>query len=127
VVEGLSSLCGGISHCSARLDRLGSLGHPARNYQIDDYLDQLQEFLEQTTCSGPVTTVLLRLLLSRFGSDRRPIIQSLVLTTRWAFPTLAASPAVFFAPVVSIPILDRLLYSTSVATSNGIRSFLKLA
>ncbi len=31
----------------------------------------------------------------------------------------------FFAQLVNLPIVDRLLYSTGIATSNGIRSFLE--
>jgi len=34
----------------------GRSEHPARNYQIDDYLTTITEFLEQT-CSGPVTVI----------------------------------------------------------------------
>jgi len=36
----------------------GRSEHPARNYQIDDYLTTITEFLEQT-CSGPVTVIAL--------------------------------------------------------------------
>jgi len=38
---------------------------------------------------------------------------------------LAKTTRSFFAQLVSTPILDRLLYSTGVATSNGIRTFLE--
>jgi len=49
----------------------GRSEHPARNYQIDDYLTTITEFLEQT-CSGPVTVLLLPDCCFHHSSSDRP-------------------------------------------------------
>jgi len=106
----------------------GRSEHPARNYQIDDYLTTITEFLEQT-CSGPVTVIASSLTAAftiRVAIARPHLFKSLVLTTPAGLSDFGENYSrSFFAQVVSIPILDRLLYSTGVATSNGIRTFLE--
>ena len=106
----------------------GRSEHPARNYQIDDYLTTITEFLEQT-CSGPVTVIassLTAAIIVRVAIARPDLFKSLVLTTPAGLSDFGENYSrSFFAQVVSIPILDRLLYSTGVATSNGIRTFLE--
>lgn len=106
----------------------GRSEHPARNYQIDDYLTTITEFLEQT-CSGPVTVIassLTAAFIIRVAIAHPHLFKSLVLTTPAGLSDFGENYSrSFFAQVVSIPILDRLLYSTGVATSNGIRTFLE--
>jgi haloalkane dehalogenase len=106
----------------------GRSEHPARNYQIDDYLTTITEFLEQT-CSGPVTVIASALTAAftiRVAIARPNLFKSLVLTTPAGLSDFGENYSrSFFAQLVSTPILDRLLYSTGVATSNGIRTFLE--
>ena len=106
----------------------GRSEHPARNYQIDDYLTTITEFLEQT-CTGPVTVIASSLTAAftvRVAIARPDLFKSLVLTTPAGLSDFGENYSrSFFAQLVSTPILDRLLYSAGVATSNGIRSFLE--
>ena len=106
----------------------GRSEHPARNYQIDDYLTTITEFLEQT-CKGPVTVIASSLTAAftiRVAIARPDLFKSLVLTTPAGLSDFGENYSrSFFAQLVSTPILDRLFYSAGVATSNGIRSFLE--
>ena len=106
----------------------GRSEHPARNYQVLDYLTTIKEFLEQT-CSGPVTAIASSLTAAftiRVAIAHPHLFKSLVLTTPAGLSDFGENYSrSFFAQLVSTPILDRLLYSTGVATSNGIRTFLE--
>jgi len=106
----------------------GRSEHPARNYQISDYLTIIKEFLE-LTCIGPVTVIASSLTAAftiRVAIAHPDLFKSLILTTPAGLSDFGENYSrSFFAQLVSTPILDRLLYSTGVATSNGIRSFLE--
>ncbi len=106
----------------------GRSEHPERNYCIEDYLTTITEFLEQT-CSGAVRVIASSLTAAftiRVAIARPELFKSLILTTPAGLSDFGENYSrSFFAQVVSVPILDRLLYSTGVATSNGIRSFLE--
>jgi len=106
----------------------GRSEHPARNYQIEDYLTTITEFLEQT-CNQPVTVIASALTAAftiRVAIARPELFNSLILTTPAGLSDFGENySSSFFAQLISIPIFDRLLYSTGVATSNGIRSFLE--
>ncbi|MBE9189348.1 alpha/beta hydrolase [Gloeocapsopsis crepidinum LEGE 06123] len=106
----------------------GRSEHPARNYTIDDYLTTIAEFLEQI-CDRPVTVIASSLTAAftlRLAIARPELFKSLILTTPAGLSDFGENYSrSFFAQLVSTPILDRLLYSTGIATSNGIRSFLE--
>ncbi len=107
----------------------GRSEHPARNYRIEDYLTTITEFLEQT-CSGGAVRVIASSLTAAFtirvAIARPELFKSLIVTTPAGLSDFGENYSrSFFAQIVSIPILDRLLYSTGVATNNGIRSFLE--
>ena len=89
---------------------------------------RIKEFLEQT-CSGPVTVIASSLTAAftiRVAIAHPHLFKSLVLTTPAGLSDFGENYSrSFFAQLVSTPILDRLLYSTGVATSNGIRTFLE--
>ena len=106
----------------------GRSEHPARNYQISDYLTTIREFIEQT-CSGPVTVIASSLTAAftiRVAIAHPDLFKSLILTTPAGLSDFGENYSrSFFAQLVSTPILDRLLYSAGIATSNGISSFLE--
>ena len=106
----------------------GRSEHPARDYKIEDYLTTITEFLEQT-CNQPVTVIASSLTAAftiRVAIARPELFKSLILTTPAGLSDFGEDYSrSFFAQLVSTPILDRLLYSTGVATSNGIRTFLE--
>lgn len=106
----------------------GRSDHPERNYQLDDYVATIIEFMEQT-CSGP-TTVIASALTDAFtirAAIARPeLFKSLILTTAAGLKEFGENyTQSFSAQIVNIPLLARLLYRTGVSTSFGIRSFLE--
>lgn len=106
----------------------GRSEHPARNYKVEDYITTIVEFLSQT-CSEPVPVVASSLtgaLTIRAAIARPDLFKCLILTTPAGLSDFGENyTRSFFAQVVSIPVVDRLIYSTGVATANGIRSFLE--
>ncbi len=106
----------------------GRSEHPARNYRIDDYLTTIAQFLEQTS-NGKVTVIASSLTAAfaiQVAIARPELFKSLILTAPAGLSDFGEDfSRSFFAQLVSIPILDRFIYSTGVATSNGIRSFLE--
>ncbi|MBD2460367.1 alpha/beta hydrolase [Oscillatoria sp. FACHB-1407] len=106
----------------------GRSDHPARNYQIDDYLTTIREFLE-AICDRPVTVIassLTAALTIRVAIAHPHLFRALIVTTPSGLSDFGNDyTRSFFAQLVSTPILDRLLYQTGIATELGIRSFLE--
>ncbi|HLO47293.1 MAG TPA: alpha/beta hydrolase [Kamptonema sp.] len=106
----------------------GRSEHPARNYKAEDYITTLIEFLEQT-CSSSTTVIASSLTAAftiRAAIARPDLFKSLILTAPAGLSDFGEDYSrSFFAQIVSTPLLDRLLYSTGIATSSGIRSFLE--
>lgn len=106
----------------------GKSEHPARSYQVDDYITTILEFLEQT-CQGPTPVIASSLtagITIRAAIGHPELFQSLILTTPSGLSDFGEDYSrSFFAQLVSTPILDRILYSAGIATSGGIRSFLE--
>lgn len=106
----------------------GESEHIERNYQIEDYLTTIGEFLTQIS-SIPVTVVassLTAAFVIRLAINCPELFKSLILTTPAGLSDFGNDYSrSFFAQLISTPILDRILYSTGLATANGIRSFLE--
>ncbi|GFE71095.1 alpha/beta fold hydrolase [Chroococcus sp. FPU101] len=106
----------------------GRSEHPQRNYQVDDYITTIIEFIEKT-CNEPALVVASSLTAAftiRAAILRPDLFKALILTTPAGLSDFGEDYSrSFFAQLISIPILDQLLYSTGVATSNGVSSFLE--
>ena len=106
----------------------GRSEHPPRNYQVDDYITTLIEFIEKT-CDSPTDAIASSLtgaIAIRAAIARPDLFKSLILTTPSGLSDFGQNYRnSFFAQLVNTPILDRLLYSTGIATDGGIRSFLE--
>ena len=106
----------------------GRSAHPERNYKIEDYVITIQEFLEHT-CDRPVTVIASALTAAftiRAAIARPELFKSLILTTAAGLNEFGRDyQDNFFTKLAGTPIIDRLLYSTGVATSFGIQSFLE--
>ncbi|MGE5656192.1 MAG: alpha/beta fold hydrolase [Actinomycetota bacterium] len=106
----------------------GRSEHPARNYQPDDYITTLIEFIEQT-CSSPTVVIASSLTAAftiRAAVARPELFKSLILTIPSGLSDFGEDYSrSFFAQLVSTPIVDRLLYNLGIATRDGIRSFLE--
>jgi pimeloyl-ACP methyl ester carboxylesterase len=106
----------------------GRSDHPARNYQIDDYIKIIIEFMEKT-CSGPTPVMASGLTAAftiRAAIARPELFKSLILVTAAGLADFEKDYSrSFSAQIVNIPILNGLLYRTGVSTSFGIRSYLE--
>jgi pimeloyl-ACP methyl ester carboxylesterase len=106
----------------------GRSEHPVRNYQVDDYLTTLQEFLQQT-CDAPVTVIassLTAAFVIRVAITHPHLFKSLILVAPAGLSDFGENYGRnLFAQLASTPAVDRLLYTFGIATSNGIRSFLE--
>ncbi|MDY6902927.1 MAG: alpha/beta hydrolase [Cyanobacteriota bacterium] len=106
----------------------GESEHPERNYQAEDYLTTIKEFLEQT-CEGAVKVIASSLTAAftiRVAISNPELFKSLILTTPAGLSDFGENYSrSFFAQLVSTPILDKIIYTTGVATSGGIRNFLE--
>ncbi len=106
----------------------GRSDHPARSYQAEDYITTIIEFMQQT-CTAPTTVIASALTAAftiRAAIQRPDLFKSLILTTAAGLADFGKDYRnTFAAKVVTIPFLDRLLYSTGVATEFGIRGFLE--
>ena len=106
----------------------GRSEHPERNYQVEDYITTIIEFLENT-CEAPTTVIassLTAAITIRAAIKRPDLFKSLILT-------LPAGLADFgqdynnswFIQLFKFPMVDKFIYSAGVATSNGINNFLQ--
>jgi pimeloyl-ACP methyl ester carboxylesterase len=106
----------------------GRSEHPAQSYRIENYLDTIREFL-QKTCDVAVTVIASSLTAAftiRVAIAHPELFKSLILTTPAGLADFGEDYSrSLFAQIVSIPIVDTLLYNTGIATSGGIRSFLE--
>lgn len=106
----------------------GRSEHPARDYKISDYLTTIQEFLQQTS-NGPVRVIASSLTAAftiRVAIAHPELFKSLILTTPAGLSDFGQDYSKsLFAQIVNVPILDRLLYMTGIATKEGIRRFLE--
>lgn len=106
----------------------GRSEHPERNYQVDDYITTIIEFLEQT-CQEPASIVASSLTAAftiRAAIQRPELFNCLILTTPAGLSDFGENyTQSFFTQLVKTPILDRILYSTGVATNSGVRNFLE--
>jgi pimeloyl-ACP methyl ester carboxylesterase len=98
----------------------GRSEHPERNYQINDYISTIIEFLEKT-CTEPTPVVASSLTAAftiRAAIARPDLFKSLILTTPAGLSDFGEDyTRSFFAQLIKTPVLDRILYSTGVATS----------
>lgn len=106
----------------------GRSEHPERNYQPNDYINTIIEFLEKT-CDRPASVIASS--LSAAFAIRAAIVQPnlfklLILTAPAGLSDFGEDyTRSFFTQLVSTPVVDKLLYNLAVATPNGISNFLE--
>lgn len=106
----------------------GRSEHPPINYKVEDYITTLIEFLEKTcgSATNVIASSLTGAIAIRAAIARPDLFKSLILTIPSGLSDFGEDYSrSLFAQIVSTPILDRLLYSTGIATDGGIRSFLE--
>jgi pimeloyl-ACP methyl ester carboxylesterase len=106
----------------------GRSTHLARPYKIEDYIITIAEFLA-ATCPEPATVIASSLtgaLTVRVAIAHPQYFKSLILVAPAGLSDFGKnytrSP---IAQLVTTPVLDRVLYSTAIASEFGIRNFLE--
>jgi pimeloyl-ACP methyl ester carboxylesterase len=106
----------------------GRSDHLQRYYTIEDYLNNIPEFI-RATCDTPITVVasaLTAAFMVRIAITNPDLFKSLILMTPAGISDFGRdytrSP---FAQIVSTPVVDKLLYWSAIATRFGIENFLK--
>ena len=105
----------------------GQSEHPIRQYQSDDYVKSLSEFLRKT-CTTPITVIASSLsaaFMVRVAISHPELIQSLILIAPAGLKDFGRQTPTFLTELLSIPILDKLLYWGAIANEGAIRSFLE--
>lgn len=107
----------------------GRSDRPERSYRAEDYVNLLLEFIEKICPDRPpivVASSLTGALIVRAAIARPELFESLILTCPTGICDFGEDyKSKFFPQMVSIPWLGSLLYSTSIATAGGVRSFLE--
>lgn len=107
----------------------GRSDHPERNYQVDDYIQTIIEFLEKTG-DRPTTVIassLTAAITIRAAIARPELFKSLILTTPAGLSDFGEDYRNnFFAQIVKTPILDRFFYNVGITNPSGIRRFLEI-
>ncbi len=106
----------------------GRSEHPARDYQPDDYINSMVEFIENTCPAAPVAIAssLTAALTIRAAIAHPELFKALILTTPSGLSDFGQDyRRSFFAQLVSTPVIDRTIYSLGIANSAGIRNFLE--
>lgn len=106
----------------------GRSNHPAKHYQIDEYIKIIQEFIERT-CDKPVTVIASGLTAAftiRAAINRPELFKSLILVTPAGLAEFGTDYSQSIsAKAVKIPLLNQVLYSAGVASALGVRSYLE--
>lgn len=106
----------------------GRSDHPERDYNPEDYINTIIEFIEKT-CTEPTPVVASSLTAAftvRAAIARPELFKSLILTTPAGLSDFGEDYSrSFFAQLISTPVLDKFIYSLGVANYNGIQNFLQ--
>jgi pimeloyl-ACP methyl ester carboxylesterase len=106
----------------------GRSDHPERNYTPEDYIQSIIDFMERIS-DGPtkvIASALTAAFTIRAAIARPELFEVLILTTAAGLLELSSEfRESFFTKLAGTPVIDRFLYSTGVANSFGIRSFLE--
>lgn len=106
----------------------GQSEHPARDYQIADYLTTIAEFIHQT-CRPPVVVVassLTAALTIRLAIQKPDLFQALFLVCPSGFDDFGQSAGRRLPlQVISTPLLDRLIYTLGAENELAVRNFLE--
>lgn len=106
----------------------GRSDHPARSYQLEDYLQTLTDFLEKV-CGGPATVVassLTAAMMVRIANEHPHLIKTMILVAPTGLEDFDKdSGQEFFRQILRVPLLDKALYWGAIATPDSIRNFLQ--
>ena len=106
----------------------GRSDHPAHDYGLEDYLDCLTDILTQTGDEPAIAVAssLTAAMLVRIASRQPERFKALILVAPTGIEDFGEDfGRNFFVQLVRIPLLNRALYWTAIATAGSVRSFLQ--
>jgi pimeloyl-ACP methyl ester carboxylesterase len=106
----------------------GQSAHPVRNYQLQDYLTTLTEFIEQA-CQMPAIVVASSLtgaIALRLATQRPDLFRALCLTCPAGFEDFGqAAGRRLPLELISNPFLDQVIYAIGAMNELSVRNFLE--
>jgi pimeloyl-ACP methyl ester carboxylesterase len=109
----------------------GRSAHPVYNYRVDDYINSIVEFIEQT-CDRPITVVASSLTAAftiRAAINRPELFDSLIVTTAAGLMEFGndyrGTGFANFVRLLKNSVFAKLFYRLGVANSWGVKAFLK--
>ncbi|AFY53102.1 putative hydrolase or acyltransferase of alpha/beta superfamily [Rivularia sp. PCC 7116] len=106
----------------------GESSHPVRNYQINDYITTIAEFIKQV-CREPVTIVassITAALTIRLAIQQPQLFRSLFLSCPSGFDDFGQGSARRLPlEVINTPLLDNLIYKLGAENEIAVRNFLQ--
>ncbi|WP_071189189.1 alpha/beta hydrolase [Trichormus sp. NMC-1] len=106
----------------------GESAHPVRDYQIQDYLTTITEFITQT-CHEPVTVIassLTAALTIRLAINQPELFKELVLVCPSGFDDFGQGAGRRLPlSVINMPFLDNLIYALGAENEIAVRNFLE--
>lgn len=105
----------------------GNSDHPERDYQVEDYETAIAQLLEALAPQGSVViaSALTAAIVVRVAVKCPHLIQGLILVTPAGLSDFGKDFQQGFLPqILRLPLVDKVLYQTAIATSTGIRNFL---
>lgn len=110
----------------------GRSEHPARAYTLTDYVDSLKTFLESTCQQGAggqaatvVSSSLTGAMLVRLAVAHPELFNQLILVAPTGLADFGKPVgSAVLAQILRLPLIDKALYWSAIATPSSIRSFL---
>lgn len=105
----------------------GNSDHPERNYQVADYETTIVQLLQALAPQGSVViaSALTAAIMVQVAVKHPELINGMILVTPAGLSDFGKDFRQGFLPqVLRVPLLDKALYQTAIATSAGIRRFL---
>lgn len=106
----------------------GASDHPVRRYTLQDYLGNIEDFIQQVA-TGPVIAVASSFtagLLVRLAAGRPELFQRLFLTCPSGFRDFGTGAGRRLPePLVNLPFLDQIVYALGANNELAVRNFLE--
>lgn len=106
----------------------GASAHPARRYTLQDYLDNIEDFIQQVA-TGPVIAVASSFtagILVRLAAGRPELFQRLFLTCPSGFRDFGTGAGRRLPePLINLPFLDQIVYALGANNELAVRNFLE--
>jgi len=105
----------------------GHSDHPERDYQIEDYERAIVQFLQALAPQGAIVlaSALTAAFMVRVAVQHPELLHGLILVTPAGLSEFGKDFRQGWLPqILRVPLLDKALYQTAIATSAGIRRFL---